>query len=168
MSEQARSVARMLLARHGGDGDSPSAPPAKAVRTEEGARAGSSYFADHPDVVATNQRFGELDAYLDGAGLPRPYFSPHVGPNSATVHTFGRRLINFSSFDYLGMSADSRVQERAKAAIDRYGTSVSASRVVSGEIPLHGELETRLARFYGVDDAVVWDKLRAPELLAAQ
>ena len=114
-----------------------------------------SYFADHADVVSTKQRFGELDATLDEAGLPRPYFHPHLGPNTATVRGYGRELINFSSYDYLGMSADPRVQDRAKAAIDCYGTSVSASRIVFGEIPLHGELEANLARFYGVDDAVV-------------
>jgi 7-keto-8-aminopelargonate synthetase-like enzyme len=53
------------------------------------------------------------------------------------------------------MSAEPRVQASAKAAVDCYGTSVSASRIVSGEIPLHGELEGRLARAYGVDDAVL-------------
>ena len=38
--------------------------------------------------------------------------------------------------------------------MDRYGTSVSASRIVSGERPLHRELETAIAAFLGVEDAV--------------
>ena len=48
------------------------------------------------------------------------------------------------------------VVQAAKDAIDRYGTSVSASRVVSGDRPLHRELERELASFYEVDDAVVF------------
>ena len=113
------------------------------------------YFADHPDVVSTNRQFGELDAFLDSSNIPRPYFHPHLGTNAAMVHMFGRHLVNFSSYDYLGMSSDPRVQKRAKDAIDTYGTSVSASRIVSGEIPLHGELEARIAAWHGVDDALV-------------
>jgi 7-keto-8-aminopelargonate synthetase-like enzyme len=47
------------------------------------------------------------------------------------------------------------VSAAAKQAIDRYGTSVSASRQVSGERPLHCELENAIARVYDVEDAVV-------------
>ena len=93
--------------------------------------------------------------FLDCSNIPRPYFHPHLGTNSAMVQMFGRQLVNFSSYDYLGMSSDPRVQKRAKDAIDTYGTSVSASRIVSGEIPLHGELEARIAAWHGVDDALV-------------
>ena len=53
----------------------------------------------------------------------------------------GRELVNFSSYNYLGMSGDPRVVAAAKRAIDRYGTSVSASRLVSGEKTIHRELE---------------------------
>jgi 8-amino-7-oxononanoate synthase len=48
------------------------------------------------------------------------------------------------------------VAEAAKAAIERFGTSVSASRIVAGERPLHRELETALAKFYGVEAAVTF------------
>jgi 8-amino-7-oxononanoate synthase len=40
--------------------------------------------------------------------------------------------------------------------VERYGTSVSASRLVSGEKPLHGELERALAEMIGTDDAIVF------------
>ena len=166
MTEQARTLARTLLARHSGVTERPSAhrPEPTQTRVERGTqvttsgaahRAGRSYFADHPDVVSTNRQFGELDAFLDSSNIPRPYFHPHLGTNAAMVHMFGRHLVNFSSYDYLGMSSDPRVQKRAKDAIDTYGTSVSASRIVSGEIPLHGELEARIAAWHGVDDALV-------------
>jgi 7-keto-8-aminopelargonate synthetase-like enzyme len=54
------------------------------------------------------------------------------------------------------MSGDPVVAAAAKAAIDRYGTSVSASRLVSGEKALHGELERAIADLIGADDAIVF------------
>jgi 8-amino-7-oxononanoate synthase len=68
----------------------------------------------------------------------------------------GRRYVNFASYDYLGLSQHSAVAEAAKAAIERFGTSVSASRIVAGERPLHGELERALADFYGVESAIAF------------
>ena len=51
------------------------------------------------------------------------------------------------------MSGDPRVAAAAKEAIDRYGTSVSASRLVSGEKTIHRELERAIADFLGTEDA---------------
>jgi 8-amino-7-oxononanoate synthase len=68
----------------------------------------------------------------------------------------GREVINFASFNYLGMSGHPAVAAAAKEAIDRYGTSVSASRLVSGEKEIHGQLEAELARFLGAEDAIVF------------
>ena len=48
------------------------------------------------------------------------------------------------------------VNESAKAAIDRFGTSVSASRIVSGEKTIHKELEHELADFLGVEDVITF------------
>ncbi len=63
-------------------------------------------------------------------------------------------MISFASYNYLGMSGDPAVSAAAKEAIDRYGTSVSASRLVSGEKPVHRQLEQGLASFIGTEDAV--------------
>jgi 8-amino-7-oxononanoate synthase len=89
-------------------------------------------------------------------GLANPYFRAHEGVAGSVTRIDGRELVNFSSYNYLGLSGDARVNEAAKRAIDRYGTSVSASRLVSGERPLHGELERALAAAYGVADCVVY------------
>src|SRR6185436_13568626 len=61
----------------------------------------------------------------------------------------------FASYNYIGLNGDPRIAEAAKAAIDRYGTSVSASRMVSGERPIHRELEQALARIHGAEDSIV-------------
>ena len=57
----------------------------------------------------------------------------------------GRSYVNFASYNYLGLNGHPDVVAAAKAAIDSYGTSVSASRLVAGERPMHRELERALA-----------------------
>ena len=54
------------------------------------------------------------------------------------------------------MSGDPAVKTAAKEAIDRYGTSVSASRLVSGEKTIHHELERTISALLGVDDAITF------------
>ena len=95
----------------------------------------------------------------DGAnrlGLTSPFFKQHEGVAGATTVIDGRELINYGSYNYLGFSGDPDVSNAAKAAIDQYGTTVSASRIVSGERPLHRQLERALAELYDVDDAIVF------------
>ncbi len=74
----------------------------------------------------------------------------------ATTTIGGRELINFSSYNYVGMSGDPVVTEAAQRACQQHGTSVSASRLVSGEKDLHGELERAISRMAGAEDAVVY------------
>lgn len=102
------------------------------------------------------QQLKIINAGADHLGIDTPFFKLHEGCAGATTVIDGRQCLNFSSYNYLGLSGHPDVNLAAKEAIDRYGTSVSASRIVSGERPLHRELENALARFYGVDDAVVF------------
>jgi 8-amino-7-oxononanoate synthase len=88
-------------------------------------------------------------------GITSPFFRMHDGIAGATSSINGKQCINYASYNYLGLSGDPRVSEAAKAAIDQYGTSVSASRLVSGERPIHRQLETAIADTYGVEDAIV-------------
>ncbi len=95
----------------------------------------------------------------DGAkrlGVSNPYFKLHQGLADATTQINDRQFINFASYNYLGLNGHPEVNEAAKAAIDCYGTSVSASRAVSGERPIHRELEKSIAKAYGVDSAVAF------------
>jgi 8-amino-7-oxononanoate synthase len=89
-------------------------------------------------------------------GIMLPFFQPRDGLSGATIRWDGRELTNYSGYNYLGLSGHPAVSRAAKAAIDRYGTSASASRIVSGEIALHGELEHRLAAFLGTEDCLVF------------
>jgi len=104
-------------------------------------------------------QYRQITLMREGAerlGLKDPFFRPHDGIAGATSVVEGREVINFASYNYLGLAGDPRVTEAAKAALDRYGTTVSASRIVSGERPIHRELEVALARAYASDDAVAF------------
>lgn len=95
----------------------------------------------------------------DGAarmGIGNPFFKVHEGIAGATTQIGGREYINYASYNYLDLSGNPEIAEAAKKAIDCYGTSVSASRLVSGERPVHQELEQAIARIYGVDDAIIF------------
>ena len=67
-----------------------------------------------------------------------------------------QEYINFSGYNYLGYAGDERVITATNEAIRLYGTSVSASRLVSGQKPIHQELEQELALFIGTEDSVVF------------
>ena len=86
--------------------------------------------------------------------IENPYFRAHDGIAGAETSIGGRVLLNLVSCNYLGLNGDARVAAAAKAAIDRYGTSVSASRLVSGERAVHRDLEAALAQVYGTEDCL--------------
>ena len=89
-------------------------------------------------------------------GLRNPFFSVHEGNINSTTRIAGRELISFASYNYLGLSGDPQVSAIAKGAIDEFGTSVSASRIVSGEKTIHRELEKELSEFLGVEDVITF------------
>lgn len=89
-------------------------------------------------------------------GIDNPFFRSHDGLAADVTHIGGRAYLNFASYNYLGLNGHPAVKTAAKEAIDRYGTSVSASRLVAGERPIHREFETALAEHYGTEDAIVF------------
>jgi 8-amino-7-oxononanoate synthase len=91
----------------------------------------------------------------DFLGISDPFFRVHEGIAAAETVIGGRRFVNFASYNYVGLNGHPDIVSAARAAMDRYGTSVSASRPVSGERPLHRDLEHALARVHGTEDCVV-------------
>jgi 8-amino-7-oxononanoate synthase len=69
----------------------------------------------------------------------------------------GREVVNLSSNNYLGLANHRSLAAAAKAAIDRYGCGAGASRLISGNMALHEELEARLACFKGTEAALVFN-----------
>ena len=84
-----------------------------------------------------------------------PYLVVHERAVSDTTVVGGTELIAYSSYNYLGLSTHPRVTAAAKAAIDRFGTSTSSSRI-GGDRPIHLELESELAAFLGTEAALVF------------
>lgn len=78
------------------------------------------------------------------------------GMAGPVVEVDGRRLINFASNDYLGLSGHPQVLERAIAAARKYGTGATGSRLLSGHRTLHDELEQAIAQLKKTEDAVVF------------
>ena len=107
--------------------------------------------AEFPEYVRLRERL----ALAAASGVGNPYFTVHEGITNDRTTIGGRELISFASYNYVGMSGDPTVIKSAQAAAAKYGTSVSASRLVSGEKDLHGQLERALSRFLGVEDTVV-------------
>lgn len=68
----------------------------------------------------------------------------------------GKDMISFSCNDYLDLSHHPKVIKAALEAAKRYGVGSGASRLVTGNTPLYSELEAKLAKFKGTDDAMVF------------
>ncbi len=109
-------------------------------------------FDQHPGYL--NLRI--INAGAERLGISSPYFKLHDGIAGVTTKIGAKDYVNYASYNYLGLSGDPRVNAAAKSAIDQYGTSVSASRPVSGERAIHRQLERAIADTYGVDDAAVF------------
>lgn len=89
-------------------------------------------------------------------GFDNPFFKTHEGIATSTTTIGRQQYLNFSSYNYLGLNGHPEVNQAAMAAIVRYGTSASASRLVAGERPIQRELEEALAEFYDTEDCVVF------------
>ena len=109
-------------------------------------------FDQHPGY----KRMQIIHKGAEHLGIVNPFFRVHEGIAGATTVIGGQEFINFANYNYLGLSGNKQVSDAAKKAIDSYGTSVSASRMVSGERPVHRQLEVALAETYQVQDAVVF------------
>ncbi|MBI4055650.1 MAG: glycine C-acetyltransferase [Elusimicrobia bacterium] len=68
----------------------------------------------------------------------------------------GKRVVNLTSNNYLGLTTHPKLKGAAREAIDRYGVGSAAVRTIIGTMTLHEELERRLARFKGTESALVF------------
>jgi 8-amino-7-oxononanoate synthase len=154
--EEKRAVAKQLLREQAGH--------TSAVATLSTARGRTTAWTG-TDVPEEFYRFELFPGYrallqqgevMQRFGIINPYFNCHEDVSNDTLCIAQRQYINYSGYNYLGLSGDPAVSQAAKAAIDQYGTSVSASRMVSGDIPLHRELEQALADLIGTESCVVF------------
>jgi 8-amino-7-oxononanoate synthase len=107
-------------------------------------------------VIDTLTRYAQakIDG-LEAQSLARG-LKPTHRIDSVWVEREGRRMISFSCNDYLGLSHHPAVKAAAIAAINLYGAGAGASRLVTGDHPLYGRLEARLAKLKGTEAACVF------------
>jgi len=79
------------------------------------------------------------------------------GEQGPTLMLDGREVLNFSSNNYLGLANHPALKKAAKEAIDRYGCGAVASRLISGNMTLHEELEEKIAKLKGTEAALVFN-----------
>jgi 8-amino-7-oxononanoate synthase len=134
-----------------------STPPTRLPRVAHRSDPADNYGTARLDVSEL-EGFQEIRMIREAAeflGISDPFFRVHEGIAGAETVIGNRSLVNFASYNYIGLNGHPDIVSAAKGAIDRYGTSVSASRPVSGERPVHRDLEHALARVHGTEDCVV-------------
>lgn len=124
----------------------------KGARSDAPKKDAGKGFQYPEDYRVLQERFKDLEKY----GCGNIYFTAAEGLNDHLTTINGRTLINYTSYNYIGLSGNPVVAQAAKDAIDKYGTSVSASRLASGERPDHRALEQALAEMLGAEDCLVF------------
>ncbi len=79
------------------------------------------------------------------------------GEQGPSILLDGREVLNFSSNNYLGLANHPALQTAAKEALERYGCGAGASRLISGNMTLHLELEESIAKLKGTESALVFN-----------
>lgn len=102
------------------------------------------------------QNFLNLKEVYEKSGISSLFFNVNEGISRNTISINGETLINYCSYNYLGMSGDPIVTEATIQAVKQYGSSVSASRLVSGEKKIVKELEAALSDLLQTEDAIVF------------
>jgi len=133
-----------VIAMSGGQAQESAAPQARPTVTPQ-FRIG-----EFEEVKALADR----KALAEAVGVDNPYFLVNDGVTRDTSIINGAEVINFSSYNYVGMSGHPAVAEAVSDAVRQWGSSCSASRLLSGEKPVHRELELELAKLLGTEDAM--------------
>ncbi|MFJ1268230.1 aminotransferase class I/II-fold pyridoxal phosphate-dependent enzyme [Legionella lytica] len=124
--------------------------PARTYSSEEQQQwMELKHLPEYQKVQQTRTRLGEELAQ-------QLYFNTVSGISDNCVQLEQKNLINFSGYNYLGYSGDERVIKMTSDAINNFGTSVSASRLISGQKPIHMQLEQAISELIGTEDTVVF------------
>lgn len=106
------------------------------------------------DIFAKCYEFSVADG-LRQAGL-YPYFTPFDVNEGAIAKLDGREVVMLGSNNYLGLTTDPRVREAVIAAVNKYGPSMTGSRLLNGTTRYHHEVEEELADFLGAEACLIF------------
>lgn len=85
-----------------------------------------------------------------------PYFREIESDQDTEVIINGKKVLMFGSNSYLGLTNHPKIKEAAIAAIKKYGTGCAGSRFLNGTLDIHTQLEKRLAKFVGKEEAIIY------------
>src|SRR3974390_3037390 len=85
-----------------------------------------------------------------------PYYLRWSGLNSGRPRVGGDLCFDLASNDYLGLASDTRIHDAMVAAIREYGSSMCGTPIASGYARVLADLESELARFVGLEAALVF------------
>ena len=84
-----------------------------------------------------------------------PYFRAITGKQGTEVEMGGHRVLMFGSNAYTGLTGDQRIIDKAKEALDKYGSGCAGSRFLNGTLDLHvHQLEKEIAEYIHKDDCL--------------
>jgi 8-amino-7-oxononanoate synthase len=131
-----------------------SANSGPATAPDQSVKRKPKRLSDHPGIaeIRTMLEFAKEQSLDSNMG----FFVPQRKIGNGLAFTQGKEMINFSSYDYLGLGDIIEIREEAREAISKYGTSLSATRTVGGEIDLYEELESEIADFVGTEAALLF------------
>ena len=109
-----------------------------------------------------NDVMGQLQERYKSYRLPQefmakgvyPYFRAITGKQGTEVEMGGHKVLMFGSNAYTGLTGDQRIIDKAKEALDKYGTGCAGSRFLNGTLDLHIQLEKEIAQFVGKEDCL--------------
>ena len=107
----------------------------------------------------TKPTLDRLNATLEAIRAEGLYKSERIirSPQSAEIELEdGRRVLNFCANNYLGLADSPEVIAAAKQALDSHGFGMASVRFICGTQDLHKQLEERIARFFGTEDAILY------------
>jgi len=120
------------------------------------------YFGAGDDAFAMLEPFEEWYRQVRPRGYYQYELPLHSAPSTRVdvkdtkTGEMRKDLINFASYNYLGLSYRDEVKEAIKAAVDVYGGGSSGSPILSGTTDLHRRLSETLARFKGKEDTLIF------------
>lgn len=147
--ESKEEALRRILKKHGTTGGEVNGPSVQQSGSVPESHYRIEKFADYQALTLQRDLAKKVD-------LESPYFLEHDQLARDTAFIGGREYVNFGTYNYLDLNGHPRVNEAAHQAMLKYGTSASASRLVSGERPPHRELESLIAEIHGTPAAITF------------
>ena len=129
--------------------------PVAAGTPVRAAALGTGYDTSFESLPAFQHLRGQR-ALADALGIEMPFYRAHDAKAGAGSVIDGQRVVNFASYDYLGLNGHPEITAAVAQAAADWGTSVSASRITAGERGFHRDLERALADIYEAEASLVF------------